>query len=95
MENALTEPNGLLAVGGDLSPQRLLAAYRKGIFPWFNEDDPILWWSPDPRMVLFPAEIKISRSLRKTLKKDHYPIYADRSFTKVMEACAAPREGIS
>ena len=93
MENALTEPNGLLAVGGDLSPQRLLAAYRKGIFPWFNEDDPILWWSPDPRMVLFPAEIKISRSLRKTLKKDHYHIYADRSFTKVMEACAAPRKG--
>lgn len=93
VENALTEPNGLLAVGGDLSPQRLLAAYHKGIFPWFNEDDPILWWSPDPRMVLFPAEIKISRSLRKTLKKDHYHIYTDRSFTEVMEACAAPRAG--
>lgn len=93
VENALTEPNGLLAVGGDLSPQRLLAAYRKGIFPWFNEDDPILWWSPDPRMVLIPAELKISRSLRKTLKKDHYQICTDRSFTQVMEACAALREG--
>ena len=93
VENALTEPNGLLAVGGDLSPQRLLAAYRKGIFPWFNEDDPILWWSPDPRMVLFPYELKISRSLRKTLKKDHYQICTDRSFIQVMEACAAPRKG--
>ncbi|MBS0483694.1 MAG: leucyl/phenylalanyl-tRNA--protein transferase [Proteobacteria bacterium] len=93
VENALTQPNGLLAVGGDLSPQRLLAAYRKGIFPWFNEDDPILWWSPDPRMVLFPAELKISRSLRKTLKKDHYHVCTDRSFTEVMQACAAPRAG--
>ena len=86
VETALREPNGLLAVGGDLSLWRLLAAYYKGIFPWFNEGDPILWWSPDPRMVLFPTEIKISRSLRKTLKKDHYHIYTDRSFTKVMEA---------
>ena len=71
LEHALSEPNGLLAAGGDLSPQRLLAAYRKGIFPWFNKDDPILWWSPDPRMVLFPEELKISRSLRKTLRKDN------------------------
>ncbi|QOJ22286.1 MAG: leucyl/phenylalanyl-tRNA--protein transferase [Gammaproteobacteria bacterium] len=93
VENALTEPNGLLAVGGDLSPQRLLAAYHKGIFPWFNENDPILWWSPDPRMVLFPDELKISRSLHKTLKKDHYQICTDHSFTQVMEACAAPRKG--
>ncbi len=93
VENALSEPNGLLAVGGDLSPQRLLEAYSKGIFPWFNEDDPILWWSPDPRMVLFPDELKISRSLRKTLKKDHYQIRTDCSFTQVMHACAAPRRG--
>ncbi len=93
VENALTEPNGLLAAGGDLSPQRLLAAYHKGIFPWFNEDDPILWWTPDPRMVLFPDELKISRSLRKILRKDHYQILTDRSFTQVMEACAAPRKG--
>lgn len=92
VENALIEPNGLLAVGGDLSPQRLLAAYCKGIFPWFNEDDPILWWSPDPRMVMFPSELKISRSLRKTLKKDYYQICTDRCFTQVMQACAAPRK---
>lgn len=93
VESALSEPNGLLAVGGDLSPQRLLEAYCKGIFPWFNEDDPILWWSPNPRMVLFPNELKISRSLRKTLKKDYYQIRTDSNFTQVMHACAAPRKG--
>lgn len=93
LENALSEPNGLLAAGGDLSPQRLLEAYRKGIFPWFNEGEPILWWSPDPRMVLFPNELKISRSLRKTLKKDHYQIRTDRNFSQVMHACASPRKG--
>jgi leucyl/phenylalanyl-tRNA--protein transferase len=93
VENALREPNGLLAVGGDLSPERLLEAYSKGIFPWFNADEPILWWSPNPRMVLFPEEIKISRSLRKTLKKDHYQIRTDGSFTQVMHACASSRKG--
>lgn len=93
VENALREPNGLLAVGGDLSPERLLEAYSKGIFPWFNADEPILWWSPNPRMVLFPEEIKISRSLRKTLKKNHYQIRTDGSFTQVMHACASPRKG--
>lgn len=93
VENALREPNGLLAVGGDLSPERLLEAYSKGIFPWFNADEPILWWSPNPRMVLFPDEIKISRSLRKTLKKNHYQIRTDGSFTQVMHACASPRKG--
>ena len=93
VENALREPNGLLVVGGDLSPQRLLEAYSKGIFPWFNADEPILWWSPNPRMVLFPEEIKISRSLRKTLKKDHYQIRTDGSFTQVMHACASSRKG--
>lgn len=93
VENALREPNGLLAAGGDLSPQRLLEAYRKGIFPWFNEGEPILWWSPDPRMVLFPNELKISHSLHKTLKKDHYQIRTDCSFSQVMRACAAPRKG--
>jgi leucyl/phenylalanyl-tRNA---protein transferase len=81
----------LLAVGGDLSPSRLIDAYRRGIFPWFNEGDPILWWSPDPRMVLFPQELKISRSLRKTLKRGNYEIRADSAFKQVMEACAAPR----
>lgn len=93
LENALAEPNGLLAIGGDLSPQRLLEAYSKGIFPWFNEGEPILWWSPNPRMVLFPDELKISRSLRKTLKKNHYQIRTDYSFSQVMQACASPRKG--
>lgn len=93
VEHALTEPNGLLAIGGDLSSQRLIEAYRKGIFPWFNENDPILWWSPDPRMVLFPDELKISRSLLKTLKKGNYRIHIDEHFTQVMHACAAPRKG--
>lgn len=95
LEKALDDPNGLLAIGGDLSPQRLIEAYRSGIFPWFNEDEPILWWSPDPRMVLFPEELKISRSLRKTLYKDHYQILTDTAFTQVMHACAAPRKGQS
>ncbi len=88
---ALREPNGLLAAGGDLSPQRLLEAYRRGIFPWFNEGDPLLWWSPDPRMVLFPAELKVSRSLRKTLRHRDYEIRTDSAFRDVMRACAAPR----
>ena len=91
LEAALLRPNGLLAVGGDLSPSRLIDAYRRGIFPWFNEGEPILWWSPDPRMVLFPQELKISRSLRKTLKRGNYEIRADSAFKQVMEACAAPR----
>ena len=92
LSTALTHPNGLLAAGGDLSPQRLIAAYRCGIFPWFNEGDPILWWSPDPRMVLFPPELKISRSLRKTLKKANYTIRADSAFNQVVRACAEPRK---
>lgn len=93
LESALREPNGLLAAGGDLSPQRLLDAYSRGIFPWFNPGEPILWWSPDPRMVLFPADLKISRSLRKTLKRGNYEIRVDTAFRQVMEACAAPRDG--
>lgn len=90
-ENALAEPDGLLAVGGCLSPRRLVNAYRKGIFPWFNPGDPILWWCPDPRLVLIPAEIRISRSLRKTLRKKEYKITFDRAFDEVIKACAAPR----
>ena len=93
VHEALTQPNGLLAAGGDLSPQRLLDAYRHGIFPWFGEDDPILWWSPDPRMVLFPHEFKISHSLRKTLRKGAYEVRTDTAFEQVMRACAAPRHG--
>ena len=89
---ALKEPNGLLAVGGDLSVERLQAAYRRGIFPWFSEGQPILWWSPDPRMVLFPEKLKISRSLRKTLKKHPFRIGLDEAFAEVMAGCAAPRE---
>lgn len=90
---ALREPNGLLAAGGDLSPGRLLDAYRHGIFPWFNVDEPILWWSPDPRMVLFPQEFKVSHSLRKTLRNKPYEVRADSAFEQVMRACAAPRDG--
>lgn len=91
VDQALREPNGLLATGGDLSPARLLDAYRHGIFPWFNADDPILWWSPDPRMVLFPQEFKLSRSLRKRLAKGDFEVRTDFAFEEVMRACAAPR----
>ncbi|MBI1174969.1 MAG: leucyl/phenylalanyl-tRNA--protein transferase [Sideroxydans sp.] len=89
---ALREPNGLLAAGGDLSPARLLDAYRHGIFPWFNDDQPVLWWSPDPRMVLLPQEFKVARSLRKTLRNKRYEVRADSAFELVMRACAAPRD---
>ena len=85
------DPDGLLAVGGDLSPVRLLNAYRRGIFPWFGEQDPILWWSPDPRMVLFPEKLKISRSLGKTLRRDKLKVSFDRAFSRVIRACADPR----
>jgi leucyl/phenylalanyl-tRNA---protein transferase len=91
VQQALREPNGLLAAGGDLSPERLLDAYRHGIFPWYSDDEPILWWSPDPRMVLFPAELKVSRSLSKTLRNTAYEIRFDSAFDAVMMACAAPR----
>jgi leucyl/phenylalanyl-tRNA---protein transferase len=90
---ALKEPNGLLAAGADLSVPRLLQAYRNGIFPWFNEDQPILWWSPDPRMVMFPAELKVSRSLGKRLRRRDYEVRADTAFGDVVRACAAPRDG--
>lgn len=91
VEYALREPNGLLAAGGDLAPARLINAYRSGIFPWYNEGQPILWWSPDPRAVLFPSALKISRSLRKTLKKGEFKVTLDTAFRQVMQACAAPR----
>ncbi len=93
LASALCEPNGLLAAGADLSPQRLVAAYRRGIFPWFNPGEPILWWSPDPRMVLFPAELKVSRSLQKTLRRHAYGIRVDQAFREVMQGCAEPRDG--
>lgn len=91
LETALREPNGLLAVGGDLSPRRMLAAYSQGIFPWYSTGDPILWWSPDPRMVLFPDELKVSRSLAKTLRNKAYEVRFDTAFDEVITACAAPR----
>jgi leucyl/phenylalanyl-tRNA--protein transferase len=93
VEQALRSPDGLLATGGSLAPQRLLEAYRHGIFPWFSEGDPILWWSPDPRTVLFPGELKISRSLRKPLRRKTFEIRTDTAFERVMRACAAPRKG--
>jgi len=86
--DALVEPNGLLAIGGDLSVERLLVAYRLGIFPWFSYDQPILWWTPDPRAILFPAEFKISRSLRKTLRKNIYSVSVDQAFAAVVAGCA-------
>lgn len=79
---------GLLAVGGDLSPQRLLLAYRNGIFPWYSEGEPILWWSPDPRLVLYPQELRISKSLRKAIRKKRFKITFDQSFDSVIQACA-------
>lgn len=88
---ALEEPNGLLALGGDLSAPRLLYAYAHGIFPWYGEDQPILWWSPDPRMVLLPAELKVSRSLRRRLRRGDYRVTTNRAFRRVVEECAAPR----
>lgn len=91
VDEALDDPNGLLAAGGDLSPAWLLAAYRRGIFPWYSGDQPILWWSPDPRMVLFPEEIKVRRSLAKRLRNAGFRVTADTAFDAVVRACAAPR----
>jgi len=88
------DPSGLLAVGGDLTCERLLEAYRLGIFPWYSDDQPILWWSPDPRLVLRLDELKVSRSLRKTLKKGVFKVTFDRAFEEVIRGCAsAPRQG--
>jgi leucyl/phenylalanyl-tRNA--protein transferase len=93
VEQALAEPNGLLAAGDDLSVPRLLDAYRRGIFPWFNEEDPVLWWSPDPRMVLFTDGVHVSRSLRKTMRSGSLRVTCDTAFSDVMQGCAAPRVG--
>jgi leucyl/phenylalanyl-tRNA--protein transferase len=92
---ALAEPNGLLAFGGDLSPQRLKTAYRHGIFPWFNEGEPILWWSPDPRCVFDTERLRPNRSLRRTLAGKDWQVTVNRAFRPVMQACAAPRSGQS
>ena len=92
---ALTEPNGLLAFGGDLSPTRLLAAYGKGIFPWFSDGEPILWWSPDPRCVLHTQDLRMNRSLRRQLADKHWHLTLDHAFDAVVRGCAAPRRDAS
>jgi leucyl/phenylalanyl-tRNA--protein transferase len=89
---SLADPSGLLAVGGDLSPERLLLAYANGIFPWYSDPDPILWWSPDPRLVLFPGELRISRSLKRTIKKRVFTVTMDGAFGEVIRACGFTRE---
>ncbi len=87
----LAEKEGLLAIGGDLEPERILTAYKNGIFPWYSEDEPILWWSPNPRLVLFPEELKISKSLRKVINKEKFTITMDLAFKDVVKACAQVR----
>ena len=89
---ALASPNGLLAVGGDLAPARLVAAYRRGIFPWYEEGQPLLWWSPDPRTVLTPSALHVSRSMAKFLRKTQFKVTFDQDFAAVMRACAEPRD---
>ena len=88
---ALADPNGLLAAGGDLSPKRLIEAYSSGIFPWFEQGQPVLWWSPDPRMVLFPEDLRVSKSLQKVLNKSLYTVTLDEAFAEVIACCAQPR----
>ena len=91
LNKALREPNGLLAAGGDLRPERLIRAYRHGCFPWFQDGQPILWWSPDPRTVLLPDQLHVSRSLGKVLRQGRYRVTFDQTFADVIRACAAPR----
>ncbi|HCH68984.1 MAG TPA: leucyl/phenylalanyl-tRNA--protein transferase [Colwellia sp.] len=88
VEYALTEPNGLLAVGGDLQPKRLISAYSQGIFPWFSENDPLLWWSPNPRAIIHVDDLRINRTLRKALKKSPYKITLNTAFEQVIALCA-------
>ncbi len=92
VEQALHEPNGLLCSGGTLAPPIILAAYTKGIFPWFSAGQPVLWWSPDPRMVLIPSHCRVTKSLAKTIRSDKFETRFDTAFTEVIRACAAPRE---
>jgi len=92
LEKAESFPNGLLAIGGDLSAQRLLHAYQRGIFPWFSENEMIQWWSPDPRMVLYPREFHTSRSLKKSIRKNDFEYSVDQVFEDVIQACSEPRD---
>ncbi len=91
LARALREPDGLLAAGGDLRPERILAAYRHGCYPWYQQGQPILWWSPDPRFVLLPDELHISRSLGKVLRRQIFEVSYDQAFDRVIDACAGPR----
>jgi leucyl/phenylalanyl-tRNA--protein transferase len=91
VDSALDEPNGLLAIGGCLSPRRLENAYRHGIFPWYSRGEPILWWSPDPRLILLPDQLKISRSMRKVLRRQEFQFSFDAAFSAVIDGCAEPR----
>ena len=93
VETAARVPNGLLAVGGSLRPRRLLRAYRQGVFPWFGEGEPVLWWAPDPRCVLFPSRMHVSRSLRRTLRRGTFTVTRNRAFADVVDGCAEARPG--
>ena len=93
VSTALIEPNGLLMAGGSLAPTRLVRAYRRGVFPWFEDGEPILWWSPDPRCVIWPDDIKVSRSLRRTIRSGRFEITENLAFREVMKQCGAPRAG--
>lgn len=95
VSDALKEPNGLLMAGGSLSPQRLISAYRQGIFPWYEEGEPILWWSPDPRCIIWPDQIKVSRSLKKSMRNSNFEITRNLAFKEVMHHCGAARSGSS
>lgn len=92
VNTALKEPNGLLMAGGNLNPNRLISAYRVGVFPWYEAGEPILWWSPDPRCVIYPEKIRITRSLRKTIRSKKFELTENRAFQEVMVQCAAPRK---
>lgn len=93
VDTAMRDPNGLLMAGANLKPARVLSAYQQGIFPWYSEGEPILWWSPDPRCIIWPGDLKISRSLRKVIKKQQFEISNTREFRSVIEACSGPRHG--
>jgi len=95
VSSALNEPNGLLMAGGNLSPRRLQAAYRAGVFPWFEEGEPILWWSPDPRCVIWPSEIRVTKSLSKTIRSGRFEVTENLAYREVMKQCGAPRNGSS
>jgi leucyl/phenylalanyl-tRNA--protein transferase len=87
-DQALIEPNGLIAISNTLKSERIIEAYKQGIFPWFNQHEPILWWSPDPRLVLFPDDLKISSSLSKKIKKNNYQFEVDKNFLSVIKSCS-------